>query len=73
MFWVFFDSSGLRSTSLRRAELPYREEAAEEVDRMETLSREVPANEDVPEEKTVPEAPPELFEDRAPHEGLSYR
>jgi hypothetical protein len=73
MFWVFFDSSGLRITSLRRADVPYREEAAEEVDRMETLSREVPASEDVPDEKTVPEAPPELLEDREPQDGLSYR
>jgi hypothetical protein len=57
---------------LRSADEPYLEEAAEETDLMETLSREVPANEDVPEEKTVPEAPPELFEDRAePHDGLS--
>jgi hypothetical protein len=58
---VFFDSSGLRRTSLRRAELPYRDEAAEEVDRMEMLSRDVPAKEDVPEENTVPEVP--LLED----------
>ena len=71
MFWVFFDSSGLLITSFRSADEPYLEEAADEVDRMEMLSREVPANEDVPEENTVPEAPPELFDDRAPHDGLS--
>lgn len=70
---VFFDSSGLLSTSLRRADEPYLEDAAEEVDRIETLSRDVPANEDVPEEKTVPEAVPELFVDRDPRDGLSYR
>lgn len=61
MFCVFLDSSGLRRTSLRRVEFPYLAEAAEDADRMETLSRDAPANEDVPEEKTVPEAP--LLED----------
>lgn len=62
--FVRCDSSGLRNTSLRRAD-PYRDEAAEEVDRIDTLSREVPTNEEVPEEKTVP-LPPELFDERVP-------
>jgi hypothetical protein len=52
--------------------LPYLDdEAAEEVDRIETLSTEVPANEEVPDENTVPEAPPELFEDLDADMGLS--
>jgi hypothetical protein len=39
------------------------------VERIETLSRDVPAKEDVPDEKMVPEA--ELFDERAPVLGLS--
>ena len=74
IFCVFLDSSGLLSTSFRKADEPYLEDdAAEEADRMETLSRDVPASEDVPDEKTVPEAPPELLSDRDPTDGLSYR
>jgi hypothetical protein len=82
MCWFFLDSSGLLRTSFRRAEEPYRDEdAADEIDRMETLSRvEVPAIEDVPDEKMVPE-PPELSDlfdlvdrcDAEPCDGLSYR
>lgn len=79
MCWFFLASSGLRRTSLRKAEGPYREDdAADDIDRMETLSRaEVPASEEVPEENMVPE-PPELLErvercDCEPCEGLSYR
>ena len=79
MCWFFLDSSGLRRTSLRRAEEPYRDEdAADDIDRMETLSRvEVPARDDVPDEKMVPE-PFELFDlvdlcDAEPCDGLSYR
>jgi hypothetical protein len=76
----FFDSSGLLKTSLRRAEDPYRdEEAADDIDRMETLSRaDVPVSEDVPDEKTVPE-PWELAFDLTERcdcelcDGLSYR
>lgn len=42
----------------------YRDDAAEESDRMDMLSRaEAPAMEEVPDEKTVP-VPPELLEDR---------
>jgi hypothetical protein len=58
-------------TSFRKAELPYLDDAAEEVDRIEILSAEVPANEEVPDENTVPEAPPELFEDLDADIGLS--
>jgi hypothetical protein len=80
MCWFFLDSSGLRRTSLRRADDPYRDEdAADDIDRMETLSRvDVPVMEVVPDEKTVPE-PCELAFDLAercdcePCEGLSYR
>jgi len=62
MCWLFLDSSGLLRTSLRKAEDVYREEAAEDMDRMEILSRvEVPASEEVPDENMVPE-PPELFD-----------
>lgn len=63
MCWFFWVSSGLRRTSLRKADVAYREDdAADDKDRMETLSRvEVPAREDVPDENMVPE-PPELLD-----------
>ena len=57
---------------MRRFEVPYRDEAAEDADRMEILSREVPKNEEVPDEKTVP-PPTELLVDLAPEDGGSYR
>jgi hypothetical protein len=77
---LFFDSSGLLKTSFRRAEDPYRdEEAADDIDRMETLSRvDVPVSDDVPDEKTVPEPCELAFDlvercDCEPCDGLSYR
>ena len=61
---------------MRRAEELYREDAADDIDRMEMLSRvEVPASEEVPDENMVPE-PPELLDlvERCEAvEGLSYR
>jgi hypothetical protein len=75
IFWVFFDSSGLRITSFRKADEPKREEAAADVpERMDTLACDAPpANEDSPEENTVPVVPePVLFAERAvPQVGLS--
>jgi hypothetical protein len=81
IFWFFFDTSGLRITSLRRADESKREEGAADVpERMDMLACEAPAaNEDSPEENTVPVAPdvPELpevvlLDERAvPHVGLS--
>ena len=48
---------------MRRLEVTYREDdAVDERDRIETLSRvDVPMSEELPEEKMVPE-PPELFD-----------
>lgn len=72
MCCVFFVSSGLLRTSLRKADELYLDEAADDKDLMEMLSRAEVATDVVPEEKTVP-VPPELFERTEPYTGLSYR